>query len=380
MGSAVCDRLSPDSPEDDPYWEEYATTPKAFVSLATGRRLWGSRFGQSTSYRVPAAAAPSLEAVQRRLLAQLADQKAALGFAFRPIKRMQLAASRGNTPFDVLFLMLSFFIIAAALLLVVLLFRLGFEQRARQAGLLLAVGWNRRRLRRLLMTESLAVAACGGLLGVLIGLGYAAADAGSTAEQVVVVGCDHHAVSWNSTIPPCSLLIGYAAGVLVSVLTILLECVVTRKIAARQMLGGNLATAELAYSAPASGRGGGNRARAAGPCCWPWRPSGCMARRRPARLWAQAARFWWHCCWSPGPSCAAAARALAPVTGSAPLLKLAVRSAARNPTRSTLTIGLIATASFLDCVDERVSTQAHRNRYGRVSACWANRRNRSSPI
>ena len=38
---------------------------------------------------------------------------------------------------------------------------------------------------------------------------------------------------------------------------------------------------------------------------------------------------------------------LAPVTGNAPLLMLALRSAARNPTRSTLTIGLIATASFL---------------------------------
>ena len=43
--------------------------------------------------------------------------------------------------FDVLFLLLSFFVIAAALLLVALLFRLGFEQRASQSGLLLAVGW-----------------------------------------------------------------------------------------------------------------------------------------------------------------------------------------------------------------------------------------------
>ena len=39
-------------PADEAYWDRYGPTPKAFVSLATGRRLWGSRFGQTTSIRV----------------------------------------------------------------------------------------------------------------------------------------------------------------------------------------------------------------------------------------------------------------------------------------------------------------------------------------
>ena len=39
-------------PQDEDYWRQYRTTPKAFVSLATGQRLWGSRFGQVTSIRV----------------------------------------------------------------------------------------------------------------------------------------------------------------------------------------------------------------------------------------------------------------------------------------------------------------------------------------
>ena len=39
-------------PADEEYWNRYGPTPKAFVSLATGRRLWGSRFGQTTSIRV----------------------------------------------------------------------------------------------------------------------------------------------------------------------------------------------------------------------------------------------------------------------------------------------------------------------------------------
>ena len=39
-------------PADDRYWRQYGATPKAFVSLATGRRLWASRFGDTTSLRV----------------------------------------------------------------------------------------------------------------------------------------------------------------------------------------------------------------------------------------------------------------------------------------------------------------------------------------
>ncbi|MCE9544136.1 MAG: hypothetical protein K8T25_01220 [Planctomycetia bacterium] len=40
-------------PSDERYWRDHRTTPKAYVSLATGRRLWGSRFGQTTSLRFP---------------------------------------------------------------------------------------------------------------------------------------------------------------------------------------------------------------------------------------------------------------------------------------------------------------------------------------
>lgn len=39
-------------PADEDYWKHYGPTPKAFVALQTGRRLWGSRFGQSTSLRI----------------------------------------------------------------------------------------------------------------------------------------------------------------------------------------------------------------------------------------------------------------------------------------------------------------------------------------
>ncbi len=37
---------------DEDYWKTYRGTPKAFISLATGRELWKSRFGQTTLLRI----------------------------------------------------------------------------------------------------------------------------------------------------------------------------------------------------------------------------------------------------------------------------------------------------------------------------------------
>src|SRR5207249_9218239 len=49
-------------PRDDRYWREHRTTPKAYVTLATGQRLWGSRFGRLTSIRLAPAAGVDLTA------------------------------------------------------------------------------------------------------------------------------------------------------------------------------------------------------------------------------------------------------------------------------------------------------------------------------
>ena len=110
-----------------------------------------------TSFRIPASADVTAEDLKQRLRAQLAQDGMSLGFDFQPVKRRQLEASSGTTPFDVLFLALSFFVIAAALMLVWLLFRLGIEQRATELGTLLAVGLRRRQAARLWVVEGALV-------------------------------------------------------------------------------------------------------------------------------------------------------------------------------------------------------------------------------
>ena len=122
--------------KDEAYWDQYRATPKAFVSLVTGRRLWASRFGQSTAIRLATDPGSTAAEIESRLHLAPAD----FGLRFLPIRHLALAASGGTTPFSVLFLSFSFFIIIAALLLVALLFGLGLDQRASQIGVLLAVG------------------------------------------------------------------------------------------------------------------------------------------------------------------------------------------------------------------------------------------------
>ena len=155
-------------PADEAYWKWYGTTPKAYIGRAEGVRLWGSRFGRTTSWRIGIDRSPeSIEAAITR-----AWDAAALGLVWDPIRTRQLAASSGTTPFDMLFLGLSFFVIVAALLLVWLLYRLHLERRERWIGLLTALGFARRRTSAWLVLEGTVAALAGAVVGCAGGIGY----------------------------------------------------------------------------------------------------------------------------------------------------------------------------------------------------------------
>ncbi|MCC6507499.1 MAG: FtsX-like permease family protein [Pirellulaceae bacterium] len=171
-------KLTRDIPEeDDDYWRDYRLTPKLFMRFSQAERLFGSRFGNVTSIRVDAADAAAAgldeEKLRDRAASAMLHAKAGLGLQLMPIRALQLQAASGTTPFDGLFLALSFFVIVAALMLVALLFRLSIEQRANQWGLLLATGFEVGRVRSLLLRESFVVVLLGILLGIGLGLGYA---------------------------------------------------------------------------------------------------------------------------------------------------------------------------------------------------------------
>ena len=154
---------------DDDYWAYYRTTPKAFVSKSAGERLWTSRFGHVTSFRA-AVADGGLDS--ERLATSLSRNYEAFDLTWLRAKRDGEEAARGTTPFDVLFLGFSQFIILSALILVALLLRLSLEQRARQIGLLQAVGLNWTRTYRALLFEMSLLVVLGGVVGAVLGIGY----------------------------------------------------------------------------------------------------------------------------------------------------------------------------------------------------------------
>jgi len=332
-----------ESHKDEDYWTQHKATPKAFVSLAAGRKLWESRFGRTTSIRVRPDGMTLDQLKERLLRGPDAIRPAAMGFAFQPVKRQGLQAAQGTTDFNVLFLALSFFVIAAAVMLVALLFRLGIEQRASELGVLAAVGFTRRRIGRLLAAEGLLVATLGSLLGVPAGLGYAALMVHGLQTwwvEAIVTPFLSLYVTWSS------LGIGFASGVIVAQLAILWTVWCARHVAPRQLLAGQIA--------PPSRRIG-QGSRHAGKVAWLTLAAaiafGLLAtvaeEMQAAAFFGAGAMVLAACLTLVWVRLRSGATGPAVVAGRGNLLRIALRNAARNPGRSTLTIGLVATACFL---------------------------------
>ena len=341
-------RSRPPNNQDELYWDQYRALPKAFVSLATGRRLWSSRFGQTTSWRIPAQPGMTVESLTERLKLD----PATLGFQFLPIRRQALAAAAGSTQFNELFLAFSFFLIAAAVMLVALLFKLGIDGRADEIGLLQAVGFSRRRVRAVLLGEGLVVSLVGGLVGVLGGLAYG---------WLMIVGLR---TWWLAAIvtpflqlfaTPESLAEGFLIGVFVSLITIAWSLRQLRHVSVRQLLAGDAAPSVVRLTTD-------NRQLTTRKRWSLWLGWGSLIAAIAIAVLlghqtdseAQAGVFF-----SSGSLVLIGLLLLAwhylrrdrggrlVSVGSGALARLAIRNGALHPLRSTLTIGLVAAAAFV---------------------------------
>ena len=159
--------LSRIRPKDEAYWKTYRGAPKAFVGLRAGQAIWGNRFGALTSLRFSDEAGGVEKVLRERI------DPVRAGLAFQPVRAQALRAGEGAQDFGGLFLGFSFFLIAAALLLMAMLFVFSREQRAEEAGLLLALGFEPQRVRRWALAEGGLAAALGALAGAAAGALYA---------------------------------------------------------------------------------------------------------------------------------------------------------------------------------------------------------------
>ncbi|MGI9468448.1 MAG: FtsX-like permease family protein [Rubripirellula sp.] len=333
------------SKQDDAYWNEYRLTPKAFLPLDQGQRLFGSRFGETTGIRISTSAAADERQLSQRFLEILKPSYSELGWSIISIREQQLAASSGTTPFDGLFLSLSFFVIFAAVMLIAMLFRLGLTQRMTQFGTLLAVGWTPRRVAGLVLREGLLVAAAGVLLGMVGGFLYAWIVLWALRSLWVgAVTVPFLTFHWTTQ----SLLIGAFAGWSVAAITLWRTARWLTHLDAQDLLSQRDTDKMVSRT---SGRGrlplvaGGLGLLAVGVGAFGATAAGQIAAGAfvggGMLLLIAALLFIYACLRSPSRLAAETRQ------DSFSFRQLISRNASRHPLRSTMTIGLMATAAFL---------------------------------
>ncbi|MGC3960463.1 MAG: ABC transporter permease [Verrucomicrobiota bacterium] len=246
--------------KDDDYWKQHRGTPKAFITLAAGQKLWGNRFGNLTAIRFPVLTnapttsqlAPVLPALFTRtspmslaeryraelghdILTNLKPEE--LGLRFETVREQALKAAGESQDFGGLFLGFSFFLIIAALLLMAMLFQFGLEQRAAEIGTLLALGFTPKQVRKVFLREGVALAFLGGIVGVVGGVYFAKTMLhGLTTVWRDAVG----ATSLNFHVTGQTLVAGLFASVVVSSITLWLALRRFVKLQPRELLAGEI--------------------------------------------------------------------------------------------------------------------------------------------
>ncbi|MFN2415274.1 MAG: FtsX-like permease family protein [Pyrinomonadaceae bacterium] len=229
--------LSRIRPQDEDYWDEHRTTPKAFVTLARAQELWRTRFGSLTSLRVRRPEGETPESARAGVADVLGGtlEPSAAGLSVYAVRAEGLASSRGATDFGEYFLYFSFFIVVSALLLAALFFRLGVEQRLREIGLLHALGFTAGRVRSVFLAEALLLAALGSAVGVPGAYAYGwLLMKGLRTWWVGAVGTtalELHAGPWP-------FVFGVSGGVVAALLCIVWTLRGLRRASARSLLAG----------------------------------------------------------------------------------------------------------------------------------------------
>jgi putative ABC transport system permease protein len=216
-------------PIDEEYWKLYRTTPKGFIHIDDGKKLWGSRFGHLTSVRGVADAD-----FTSRLRAAIDPQS--LGAMVVDARALALDSSKGSTDFGEYFFYFSFFLMVSALLLTVVFFQLNVDQRLREAGLLRALGFTASGLRSHFLREGMPLAAVGNLIGIPLGIGYSAFILyGLKTWWRGAVGTSDLTLH----VKPLALQLGIFGGLLCAFVTILLSLRSLRKSTPRDLLSGS---------------------------------------------------------------------------------------------------------------------------------------------
>ena len=214
---------------DEEYWDRWRSAPKAFIPLAVGQQLWPSPFGNLSSLRT----------LEQSDWPPITNVDAVL--TVRDARGEALAAAEGTTDFGEYFIYFSFFLVVSALLLAGMFFALSVEQRARELGVLLAVGYRQRDVRRMLLREAAVLSIVGSMLGMAGAVAYAA---------VIMYGLRTWWVGAVNTtalelhVDPLWLVLGATGALISAIVALALALRRIRRTSPRALLLGGLGSAE----------------------------------------------------------------------------------------------------------------------------------------
>ena len=223
---------------DEDYWKRYRATPKAYIRLDDGQKLWATRFGKLSSIRIDIAdeaetsrsSATRSRAVCCNCCRRPRAASSSATSAGRPSRRRaarptsaccsSASACSSSSP---------------RCCWSGLLVRLNLDRRATEIGVLAATGWTPGAIRRLLVCESAILVFLGAAVGLLGATGYAWLmlrllavqwPGGKTLQFLTL-----HA-------EPMSFAIGYVSAVVVGLVTVLWALRGYAKMSPRQLLAG----------------------------------------------------------------------------------------------------------------------------------------------
>lgn len=149
--------------EDERYWEQYRSTPKAIIGYDAVAAGWSNAYGNATAVRVD-----DLEPDLSELRPEM------FGIQLIYPRETGLFAARNGVDFSSLFLALGFFIIVSAILLMLIPLSEMFYKRRGELSLMQSLGFTPRRITRILWLESAPVVLVSAVVGVVAGLLYTA--------------------------------------------------------------------------------------------------------------------------------------------------------------------------------------------------------------
>ena len=216
--------------KDEDYWHRYSGAPKAFISLEVGQEMWSNRWGNLTGLRFPKESL-SREKLRHEIRNRLTPSR--LGLFFEPLRERSLASTQSPIDFGQLFTGFSFFLIVAAAALTGLLFVFTLEQRSPEAGILLAVGWHPREVRRLLLLEGSVLAVIGSVIGAIAAAGYTrlVLHALSTVWRGAV-----GSVEFLFRVSPLTVGLGLSANIMIALIAMWLASRRQSQFSARELL------------------------------------------------------------------------------------------------------------------------------------------------